>query len=185
MPASADGRLRLAEPLAALSLVTDLGMGYPPESAIRAALLASLLAGRLGVGDDDLRNIYFATILRFVGCVSTAHESAEHLGGDDIAVMRRMNLLDGERPSQVAPVLLGMAGKDRDPLGRARRIGTILVRGKAIAAMVGRSHCEVASRLADRFGLGPAVSAALYQIAERWDGRGVPAKPLILSRKPT
>src|SRR5689334_18061700 len=118
-----DGRLRLAEPLAALSLVADLGMGYPPESAIRAALLACLLAESMGVGDDDRRNVYYATILRSVGCISTAHETSEALGGDDIEVQRRMTLVDTERPTDALPVLLSLAGRDRGPLGRARRIG--------------------------------------------------------------
>lgn len=172
----AEGALRLAEPLAALSLVTDLGMGHPPESAIRAALLACLLAQSMGVGDDDRRDVYYATILRSVGCISTAYETSAALGGDDIEVQRRMMFVDAERPAKVLPVLLDLAGRDKGPLGRAQRIAGVLTHGKATGAMIGRSHCEVASRLAQRFGLSGAVSTALYQLAERWDGRGVPAK---------
>ena len=171
-----EGELRLAEPLAALSLVTDLGMGYPPESAIRASLLACLLAEHVGVADDERRNVYYATILRFVGCVSTAHETAQALGGDDRELLRRMSLVDPLRNAQAGPVLFGLAGRDRGLSGRLRGIGAVMTKGKAFGAMIGRSHCEVASRLAERFGLDPAVSSALYQIAERWDGRGVPAQ---------
>jgi HD-GYP domain-containing protein (c-di-GMP phosphodiesterase class II) len=171
-----EAQLRLAEPLAALSLVTDLGMGYPPESAIRATLLATLLAERLGVDEDERRNVYYASILRYVGCMSTAHEAAHSLGGDDIAVMNRMTLVDTERPGEVMPALLGMAGRDRPPLGRTRAVVDVMVHGKATGAMIMRTHCEVAARLADRCGLDTAVSSALYQIAERWDGKGLPGR---------
>jgi HD-GYP domain-containing protein (c-di-GMP phosphodiesterase class II) len=169
-------RLRLAEPLAALSLVTDLGMGYPAESAVRAALLATLLAERMGVGEDDRRNVYYASILRFVGCVSTAHEAATMLGGDDIEIMKRMTLVDSERPSEVLSVLLPNAGRDRSALGRARAIADTMVHGKANGVMIMKTHCEVAARLATRCGLDDAVSGALYQIAERWDGKGIPGR---------
>jgi HD-GYP domain-containing protein (c-di-GMP phosphodiesterase class II) len=36
------------------------------------------------------------------------------------------------------------------------------------------AHCEVAQNIATRCGLGAPVRAALGQIFERWDGRGVP-----------
>lgn len=50
MPADAqgDGSLRLADVLAVPSLVTDLGMASSPEAALRACLLATGLARRMG-----------------------------------------------------------------------------------------------------------------------------------------
>ena len=36
------------------------------------------------------------------------------------------------------------------------------------------AHCQEASDLADRLGLGPAVCEPLLQTFERWDGKGVP-----------
>jgi HD-GYP domain-containing protein (c-di-GMP phosphodiesterase class II) len=38
----------------------------------------------------------------------------------------------------------------------------------------GRAHCEVGDRLAQRFGLGEGTRKALFQIFERWNGKGLP-----------
>ncbi len=37
-----DSKLRLAEPLAALSVATDLARGQPPEQALHACVIATL-----------------------------------------------------------------------------------------------------------------------------------------------
>ena len=81
--------LRLAEFLAALSLATDLGMGQPLEQALRTCLIALSLGDRLGLGPDDLSDVYYVALLRFLGCTADAHEFAELVGGDDIGEIGR------------------------------------------------------------------------------------------------
>src|SRR5260370_1246062 len=56
--------LRLAEFLAALSLATDLGMGQPLEQALCTCLLALALGERMGLGADDLSDVYYVALLR-------------------------------------------------------------------------------------------------------------------------
>ncbi|TMD35635.1 MAG: metal-dependent phosphohydrolase, partial [Chloroflexi bacterium] len=87
-------RLRLAELMAALSLATDLGMGQPVEQALRTCLIATALGERLGLGDEELSEVYYVALLRFLGCTADAHEFAAMVGGDDIAIR-----------STIAPVL--------------------------------------------------------------------------------
>jgi HD-GYP domain-containing protein (c-di-GMP phosphodiesterase class II) len=55
--------LRLAELLTALSVVTDLGIGRPPETAMRACILASRLAAEMGVSSAEASHAYYATLL--------------------------------------------------------------------------------------------------------------------------
>jgi hypothetical protein len=73
------GDPRLAELLAALSLVTDLARGRPPEEALRACLPATRMAGDLGVGSDDSAHVYYMTLLRFAGCSAPSHEYTDAL----------------------------------------------------------------------------------------------------------
>jgi response regulator RpfG family c-di-GMP phosphodiesterase len=62
--------LRLADLIAALSQVTDLGMGQPPEDATRSCLLATSLARRMDLSERDVGDIYYATLLQHVGCTA-------------------------------------------------------------------------------------------------------------------
>src|SRR5258705_451187 len=55
----------------------------------------------------------------------------------------------------------------------ARAIGRGLLSVPQLKPMF-TAHCEVAQRLAERFGFGPSVVYALGQLYERWDGRGLP-----------
>jgi hypothetical protein len=69
-------RLRCAELLTGLSLVTDLGMGNPPETAMRGCLIATRLAQWLGLDSSTTSDVYYTTLLRYVGCTAPAHEQA-------------------------------------------------------------------------------------------------------------
>lgn len=61
--ASAEGKLRLAELIAALSLATDLGMGQPTEKAVRSCLIALGLTRRLDIDQATLSDVYYLALL--------------------------------------------------------------------------------------------------------------------------
>lgn len=58
--------LQLAEILAALSQVTDLSMGQPPESAIRICLLATGLARRMDLPEREVADVYYTVLLQHI-----------------------------------------------------------------------------------------------------------------------
>ncbi len=57
--------ISLAEIIGALSLATDLGMGQPLEFALCGCILAVRLGERLGLGDEELREVYYQALLRY------------------------------------------------------------------------------------------------------------------------
>src|SRR5438445_13327174 len=77
-------RFRLAELMAAISLATDLGMGQPMEQALRTSLIAVGLGEAVGLGSDELSDVYYVALLRYLGCTADAHETARLVGGDDV-----------------------------------------------------------------------------------------------------
>jgi hypothetical protein len=76
--------LRLSELLVGLSRIADIGMGFEPGEAARAAVIAAELARELGLPEPS--DIYYVTLLQHIGCTAYAHEAAGLLGGDEIAV---------------------------------------------------------------------------------------------------
>ena len=62
--------------VAALSVTSDLTRGHPPGEAMRACLLATELARRAGLELVRQSEVYYGTLLRFVGCAATSHEVA-------------------------------------------------------------------------------------------------------------
>ncbi len=162
--------------IAALSQVTDLGMGQPPEDAIRSCLLATALARRMDLSERDVGAVYYTTLLQHIGCTAYAHETAALFGGDDIAVRAGGAKIDAANPKEALPFLLFELRKGATPLGRARAVIAAISKGQKIDEELARSNCEVAVHMARRLGLGTGVQRGLNEIYERWDGKGNPRK---------
>ena len=157
------GDLRLAEPVAALSVATDLARGQPPEQALYATIVATGLAEHLGLSEAERSSIYYGTLLRFAGCTATSHEFSRHLGGNDIAVRFGGDAIDPADPDQLMGLLTDLGVGAVDP---AVSMGFVLEGTRA--------DCEVGARTAARLGLGSDVSNSILHIFERWDGHGFP-----------
>ncbi len=165
--------LRLAELLAGLSLVTDLAAVHPPEEALRACVLASHMAGAMGLSAADASDVYYTTLLRFVGCTAPMPEYAASVGAADNDIRPRGDMTDLTNPREAFALLFSL-GKTIPAWRRPGLWATFLVRGRSVGRVGVRADCEVAARMARRFHLHDSVSASLYQTFERWDGHGMP-----------
>ncbi len=163
-------RLGVAGVVAALSVTSDLTRGHPRGEAMRACLLATELARRAEVSSAALAEVYYATLMRFAGCAATSHEAAAALGGDDIAVRARGDLIDPTRPAEALRFLAGLGhGPEKvRVLARAPRVPKIVQESA-------RADCEVGADLAGRLRLPEGVRRAVLCAFERFDGKGAPA----------
>lgn len=162
--------LRLAELLAGLSVVADLGMGLEPGEAGRAALVALELAAAADAPDPA--DVYYTTLLQHIGCTAYAHEAAALLGGDEIAVKRAAVHTDFGDRRDIARSYLPQLAPTAGAATRLRAAATAAVRSRQIVQGYSSSNCEVAARTAERVGLGPGVAASLTDVYEQWDGKG-------------
>ena len=138
------GDLRLSDLLAALSVATDLGMGQQPEKAVRSCLLATGLGRALGLPDEEVRDVYFASLMRHLGCTATASLEARLFGGDELASRRAAEPADfGNRREMLALTLgTGRGSGPRRPLLVGRAVAGDLLHGRDILASV----CEAGAR---------------------------------------
>lgn len=168
-----DDAIRLAEVLGALSLTTDLGAGVPFEKGLRTCVVASVLAETLELELEDRRAVYFAALLRSLGCTANASAFAE-MFDDDVAVQRELKTLDlddPELPAEQAARFASWAGLERAQELSARFVREVPAQGAAL----GRGGCEVSAALGARLELPVGAIAALDEVYERYDGEGFPA----------
>ncbi|HEY7470003.1 MAG TPA: HD domain-containing phosphohydrolase [Acidimicrobiia bacterium] len=171
---STEGRVRLAELLASMSLATDLATGQSLGHGIRTCLIAVAIGEEMGCDPADLRSIFQVSLLRFLGCTADASETAERVGGDEIGFNARMaTTLNGSSWQSIKGLMASVG--TAAPLGRRGRllVETLSDLGGASDGLT--AHCEVAARLAGRLGLDDRVVFALEHAYERWDGKGYPA----------
>jgi len=168
--------LGLAELLASLSLATDLGNGFPPEKALRSTLLAMRLAEYVGLGGQLLSDAFYVAMLRYIGCTALDYEMGVAYG-DAIAARNLFASLDMGQPRRALPQVIRHLGETESPRRRAAVIGHFLHffrAGRREGDRMVSVDCEVVTHLATRLRLGSGVTAALGQMFERWDGKGVP-----------
>jgi HD-GYP domain-containing protein (c-di-GMP phosphodiesterase class II) len=164
---------RLAEVLAALSLNADLGMGQPMEHMLRQCLIALRLAERLGLDDHERMDVYYGSLLAWVGCHVDAYEQAKWFG-DDTAFKTDFRHTDFASAPAQALFMMRHLGTGRPAAERARLGLAFLGGGRRAAESMLANHWLAADGLAARLGLAQRVRDCIEQTFERWDGRGAP-----------
>ena len=137
---------RLADVLGALSSAADLAAGVPMETSLRVCSLSTALAVRLGLSAQQQHDVYYAGLLRHLGCTGLSLEVSGLSGGDDHQGQRVIELLDLSQQSDAE-------------------------RQQIVAALGG--VCRQALLLASDLGMSAGVARALGQLHERFDGSGV------------
>ncbi len=162
----------LAELVATLSLVSDLGMGRPVERVLRQTVIAMRLAELVDAGDQVRAATYYTSLLTWVGCATDTSDLAE-LFGDEMALYADTH--DGDLAgATLAAFMLRHLGRGQSSVRRITMASQFLATAGRSVQRVMESHCQSTGELARRLGLGDDVREPLVQAFERWDGRGVP-----------
>jgi HD-GYP domain-containing protein (c-di-GMP phosphodiesterase class II) len=164
----------LAELVATLSLVADLGMGRPMERVLRQTVIAMRLGAAAGMDQAACGSAYYTSLLTWVGCAVDTTEVAALFGDEtEFYADSQHGDLGG---AAMALFVARHLGRGRSGFHRIGMVGKFVATAGRSAQRVMEQHCQAASDLAGRLELGPAVCEPLAQAFERWDGRGVPGR---------
>jgi HD-GYP domain-containing protein (c-di-GMP phosphodiesterase class II)/DNA-binding CsgD family transcriptional regulator len=167
-------QLRKAELMAAMSLATDLSMGQPMEDGLAVCLLATRLAAALGLSEDQQVRVYYAALLRHIGCTADMHVLAA-AAGDDVSMRSAFIAVDLGRPAEMLAAMLRHIGRTYSPLERPVAVARVMAAAGKFKSS-GQVQCEVADMLAERLGFGEGVQRDIRGVQERWDGKGFPGE---------
>jgi HD-GYP domain-containing protein (c-di-GMP phosphodiesterase class II) len=164
----------LAELVATLSLVADLGMGRPMERVLRQTVVAMRLGAAAGMDRRACASAYYTSLLTWVGCAVDTTEVAA-LFGDETELYADSHEGDLGGAS-LAVFVVRHLGRGKSGFHRIGLVGKFLATAGRSARRLMEEHCQEASDLAGRLELGPTVCEPLLQAFERWDGKGVPGR---------
>ncbi|MBX7083981.1 MAG: LuxR C-terminal-related transcriptional regulator [Nannocystaceae bacterium] len=164
--------VRLAALLGGLSVACDLANDFPPGKAMRTAVFATALARAAGLQADEIADVYYASLLRYLGCTGFAHEETVYFGaGDDRLLRNVMCMADAADPLRTLGAIVARLGRGAPALARARAVWRV-VSGDA-PQQHARAQTETSIGIAGLLGLS-RLGTALSQVVERHDGRGAP-----------
>jgi putative nucleotidyltransferase with HDIG domain len=169
----------LQEMLVALSFALDLTEGAVPGHAIRSCLLAIRIAHEIGLEQSVISDLYYATLLKDVGCSSNAARMCQIIGGDDRIVKAGVRLEDWTRPLipklSKAKLLWQQVLPGASVLKKTARIAKIAATQHSNNRDLIGLRCDRGAMIVRKLGLGIPVAIAVRHLDEHWDGGGYPS----------
>ncbi len=161
--------LRLADLLASVSLLSDLGFALPAEESMRTTIIGTALARRMRLEEEVVSDVFYTCLLQHVGCAGFAHETAG-MYGDEMVINAAAARTDANDLGDMVDTYLRAATKGRGPFDFARVALYTFVRGDAFGRRFATARCEVGRATARRLDLSNGVRRGLHEVAESWKG---------------
>ena len=169
-----EGAVSLSEVISALTFALDLTDGAVQGHSLRTCLVGMRLAESLGVPSAELTGLYYALLLKDIGCSDNLIRLSNIMGADDRgpwSLSRRGSDLGAD------PLLLERIWREVLPeVPLPGRIGRLL---GARAGEDPRGEWEIQSsrvtKIMQHLGMSSLTIEAVCRIDERWDGSGLPS----------
>jgi HD-GYP domain-containing protein (c-di-GMP phosphodiesterase class II) len=165
--------LRLAELIGALSHALDLTEGQLRGHSQRCCWIGFQLGKTIGFNPQELSDLYYALLLKDLGCSSNAARICQLYLTDDRTFKQDFKLIDSSLP-QALRFVLGHTGLTASMSDRFRAIINILRNGGEIARELIEARCHRGAEIASLMRFSPAVCDTILRLDEHWDGSGKP-----------
>ncbi len=166
--------VRLAEVLGALSRALDITEGQPEGHCARACWIGVNIGRAMGMREDALAELYYAILLKDLGCSSNAARICDLYLADDLSFKRDFKYVDGSLP-QVLRFVLTHTGAEARLADRFRKVLNILRNGGEITNDLIETRCQRGADIARQMRFSESVAEAILDLDEHWDGSGRPA----------
>ncbi len=172
---SPDSGIPVAEIVSALSFALDLTEDAVPGHALRTCLLGMNLAHAIGLGDRQKSDLFYALLLKDVGCSSNAARLCQIMGSDERKVKSADKLMDWRRTTWAGiRSVYGNLQPEAGHLTRVRRLVGLGLQSERVHQQMISLRCDRGASIVARIGLPDAVSIAVRHLDEHWDGGGFP-----------
>ncbi len=171
-------QLSLAEVISALSFAIDLTEGAVPGHALRTCVLGMRIARRFDLSAELLGSLYFALLLKDIGCSSNAARVGQIVGGDERVLKAGIKLEDWTNPRDISrsklSLLWDVVLPEAPPLRRLARIVKLAFQTGRNNMEIVALRCERGAEIIRKLGFDEPVAEAVQALDEHWDGQGYP-----------
>lgn len=170
----ADQIVSLAEIVGAFSYALDITEGQPAGHAVRCCWIGSHIGKAIGLSAQERDDLYYALLLKDLGCSSNAARICELYQADDRAFKQGYKTV-GTGLAATIHFIASRTARAAPLHRRAAAIGHILKNGDGIAQELIISRCTRGADIARSLRFDDAVAVGIYHLDEHWDGSGRPA----------
>ncbi|MEP7348788.1 MAG: HD domain-containing phosphohydrolase [Sphingorhabdus sp.] len=163
----------LSEILGAFSYALDLTEGQPAGHSIRACWIGTKLAQAIGLNDAELHDVYYAVLLKDLGCSVNAARVSQMFVGNDRQLKHAFKLI-GPDPEHFREFIMTKVGVDVDTGVRDAAVTILLANAGAIMGGIMDARCTRGAAIARQLRFSDDVAQAIAHLDEHWDGSGLP-----------
>ncbi len=166
-------RISQAELVSALSYALDLTEGQPEGHSVRACWIGTSIGRRIGLSQAELGDLYYALLLKDIGCSSNAARICELFLTDDIDFKHDVKIVNDSLP-QVLRFVLSHTGLKAGLAERFRAILTALANGDRISRELIETRCQRGAEIVRQMRFPEPVAQGILDLDEHWNGKGQP-----------
>ncbi|MCA1594981.1 MAG: HD domain-containing protein [Chloroflexi bacterium] len=166
--------VRLSQIVSALSHALDLTEGQPVGHSIRTCHIGMEIARMIGLPRELHSSLYYALLLKDIGCSSVAARVCELFATDEIKAKFRLKTADWTRPGETLGFIYGITMPGAPLTQRAARVIGIAARAQRYSTEVVDIRCHRGAAIVQKMGFPPLVGDAILHLDEHWNGAGKP-----------
>ena len=163
----------MSQLISALSHALDITEGQPEGHCIRCCLIGTLVGREIGLGEQQLWELYYTLLLKDLGCSSNAARICELYLTDDLNFKRDFKFV-GDGLPQVVRFVLQHTGLKAGLAERFKSTLNIFQNGPELSRQLIQTRCQRGAEIARLLRFSEGVAQGIYSLDEHWNGSGKP-----------
>ena len=166
--------IHLSEVISALSYALDLVEGQPVGHAARSCVIGMRLAREIGLPEGRRAALFYALLLKDLGCSSNASKVCYLFGADDREAKGKLKTTDWTSWASSVRYVARAVAPGQSLLRRVSRFCAVAAGGQRVAKELVQIRCDRGADIARGLGMPDATAEAIRSLDEHYDGRGHP-----------
>lgn len=166
--------LKLSELISSLSYALDITEGQPEGHCIRSCWIGMHIGAAIGLNEQQLWELYYAILLKDLGCSSNASRICELYLTDDRQFKQDFKLVGASLPQMLGFVFSNTGTHAGGWPQRVKSILNVLRHGKEMADELINTRCHRGADIARQLRFSEPVAHGIQSLDEHWDGSGRP-----------
>jgi len=166
--------IKLSEVISALSYALDITEGQPKGHAARSCMLGMRMAKELNLGPAESSALFYALLLKDLGCSSNAGRMCYLFGSDDRSIKRDVKTVDWTSLSGSIGYVARNIAEHGSLIDKAKHFARVALGGSREAKALIDLRCERGAKIARELEFPELTAKAILSLDEHWDGHGHP-----------
>ena len=166
--------VRLSEVISAMSYALDIVEGQPEGHAVRSCLLGMRLAEEINLPAAQRSALFYALLLKDLGCASNSAKICYLFGADDHNVKQDFKTTDWPNMLESAKYVMRNVAPNGSLWDKLRYFVRLAATSKDTGRQLVKIRCERGALIARNLQLPEETVQAIRNLDEHWNGQGHP-----------